>query len=580
MTGPPRRAVGLLAVVALLVGCTASATGSAPAGSPAGQGARLSPLASVAERQSTDLGPVGATTPLTLTLGLTLRQPTALETLLDTRGRVTPAAWAAMYGPDPAAIAAVERILRRAGLRSRWQPGDAVMSTSGPARPVESFFRISVHRFDWRHTYSFYAPIGALVVPSSLSPTVDAVTGATNLRPDITAATSTPVGLSPAQVEALYDMTPVRDTGVDGSGLTVVFPEWAMPEEQVLDAYAQRFGLPPFDVTVRTDPPLWGQPDTPSSPASNDYVSQAAEAALDLEVVHGLAPGAHEVVYELGDPTRLATVLQSIVSNNHGSIISSSISDLNCEVDAGARASAESLNAVFAEAAAEGTSVFWASGDTGAYGCVDDGDPSTAGDVSISPDVSSPDVTAVGGTEAVPNVDGGYSQEAAWGEPLEEAGSGGGISTIFPQPAYQQTPGSKPNSQTGRGVPDVSCQADVAVSGWTVFLPPGASTGPAQEAPVGGTSAAAPCWAAITALIDESLARQSLPAVGFVNPALYLFGSDPAGLPAPAFHQVGLGSNLHYLAGGNWNAASGLGSPDVTHLTQDFEWYERRTNPG
>jgi hypothetical protein len=79
----------------------------------------------------------------------------------------------------------------------------------------------------------------------------------------------------------------------------------------------------------------------------------------------------------------------------------------------------------------------------------------------------------------------------------------------------------------------------------------------------------------MTALIDEDLKEQALPEVGFANPALYYFSRDPVGMPATPFHIVTEGSNLHYLAAAGWNAASGLGTPDVAHLADDFEWYER-----
>ena len=84
----------------------------------------------------------------------------------------------------------------------------------------------------------------------------------------------------------------------------------------------------------------------------------------------------------------------------------------------------------------------------------------------------------------------------------------------------------------------------------------------------------------VTALIDDDLTHKSLPLVGFANPALYLFAQSPAGLPAPAFHDVILGSNLHYPAGPGWDMATGLGTPDVGALANDFEWYEKTHGPG
>jgi kumamolisin len=121
-------------------------------------------------------------------------------------------------------------------------------------------------------------------------------------------------------------------------------------------------------------------------------------------------------------------------------------------------------------------------------------------------------------------------------------------------------------------VPDVACDADSVVSGWDIFAP---IQGKTEEFSSGGTSAAAPCWAAVTALIDEDLTKQGLAEVGFANPALYYFARDPSGLPATPFHQITEGTNLHFVATAGWNAATGLGTPDAAHLADDFEWYDR-----
>jgi kumamolisin len=166
---------------------------------------------------------------------------------------------------------------------------------------------------------------------------------------------------------------------------------------------------------------------------------------------------------------------------------------------------------------------------------------------------------------------GAYYKEAAWGEPLESWGGGGGVSKFFPQPSYQVAPGLAAGTLGGRGIPDVAANADI-VSGWDIFSP--SPQGP-QEGPVGGTSAATPCWAAITALLDQDLDAAGLPQVGFANPALYTFAADPPGMPADPFHLVTEGSNLHFLSTAGWNEATGLGSPDGAHLADDFEWYDR-----
>jgi kumamolisin len=181
---------------------------------------------------------------------------------------------------------------------------------------------------------------------------------------------------------------------------------------------------------------------------------------------------------------------------------------------------------------------------------------------------NSPYITSVGGTIVFLSTTGAYYKEAAWGEPMEQWGGGGGFSAISARPSWQKGPGLA--GVNSRGIPDVSADAD-SNSGWAIFAP--GPNGQPLEEPAGGTSASAPCWAAVTALIDEDLARRGLPSVGFADPALYYFASGPKGLPAPAFHDITEGTNLYYAAVPGWDAATGLGSPDVAHLADDFEWY-------
>jgi len=85
---------------------------------------------------------------------------------------------------------------------------------------------------------------------------------------------------------------------------------------------------------------------------------------------------------------------------------------------------------------------------------------------------------------------------------------------------------------------------------------------------VGGTSAAAPFWAGGTALINQDLQSQNLPALGFANPALYTLANSQQ--IAPAFHDIISGKNLYYPATAGYDMASGLGSPDISNLAQEL----------
>jgi kumamolisin len=553
-------------VTALVSSLSAPAAAQRPpgrAGATTSATTALPPL-SVAVRQAQDLGAMQRTAPITFTVALGVRNGASLQSTLDRGDTVTPVQWAASFGPAAADVAAMRAVLGRAGLATSWSPGEQLLTVAGPAASVERFLHIRLDRFLLGDT-RFYAPLRPPALPRALGPQVVAVTGLDDYPGAVVATIPKgQIGLSPADITRFYDLSPLRAAGFDGTGMTVIFPEYAMPAASVLAAYATKFGLPPFNVTVHTDPSAWGAP----GPATGEL---AGEAAMDLEIVHGLAPGAKEIVYAGGD-SNLPNMFQTMFEQNPGAVMSSSITGGGwCEADPASRSFSVAANTVFEQAAAEGFSIYWASGDRGAYACVQDGSPGSQGELSIWTGSDSPFVTAVGGTTVFPASDGAYYKEAAWGEPLESWGSGGGTSAFFAQPSYQVAPGLAAHSLSGRGTPDVACNAD-GVSGWDIYYP--AQQGPV-EVPDGGTSAATPCWAAITALIDEDLKSQGLHEVGFANPALYYFAGYPAGMPATPFHEVTVGSNLHFAATAGWNSAVGLGTPDGAHLADDFEWYER-----
>jgi kumamolisin len=282
------------------------------------------------------------------------------------------------------------------------------------------------------------------------------------------------------------------------------------------------------------------------------------------------------VVYAFSQPSVIPDVVTAIAQQYPHAILSSSISAFSCEAEQGARQGSAAIDRVVNAAAAQGLSIFWASGDRGAFGCLPDypnPDPNGNTELSVEPEAASTGLTAVGGSLPFFATNGGFFQEAAWGEPAEQWGGGGGVSQFVARPSWQTGPGV-PSDMTGRGVPDVSANAD-AISGWDIVGPDPQNPSQPLEQPVGGTSGATPFWAGVAALIDQDLSNKGLPRIGFANPALYTFAQKPSGLPAPAFHDITLGTNLHDSATPGWDKATGLGTPDVAALTDDFEWYEK-----
>jgi kumamolisin len=129
--------------------------------------------------------------------------------------------------------------------------------------------------------------------------------------------------------------------------------------------------------------------------------------------------------------------------------------------------------------------------------------------------------------------------------------AGGGVSIEFALPSYQadaKVPDNVDTNKPGRGVPDVAGNADPQTGYQTLV--------DGSQQVVGGTSAVAPLWAGLVALLNQSLGAP----LGFANPRLYdLLGTA-------AFHDITSGSNGAYSAGPGWDACTGLGSPDGAAL--------------
>lgn len=275
---------------------------------------------------------------------------------------------------------------------------------------------------------------------------------------------------------------------------------------------------------------------------SGDPSSADGEVLLDIEVVGAVAPGANIVVYFA--PNTDQGFLDAITTAVHDQLRKPSVISISW---GGPESSwtAQSLTAydqAFQDAAALGVTVCVASGDDGSNDGVGDG----AAHVDFPS--ASPHVLACGGTR-LESSGGVIQNEVTWNEGPGNGSTGGGVSETFPLPAYQNSakvPVSvNPGGFKGRGVPDVAGDADPA-TGYQVYVD-------GQQSIIGGTSAVAPLWAGLIALINEQLGKP----VGYVNPALYAKAGS-----GKLFHDIISGNNGAYSAGPGWDACTGLGSPD------------------
>jgi len=307
------------------------------------------------------------------------------------------------------------------------------------------------------------------------------------------------------------------------------------------------------------------------------------EVDLDVEMVRAVAPQAQIYDYEGRNGKGFVPILNQIMKDGLVKVVS--VSWGGCDKNVSDRAKVDGL---LRDMKAMGINVFVASGDSGAYGCLEGREviPGT-GRIDHSLSVIYPGdsqyVTSVGGTLLSVRADGAYLSEAAWEDVLRRAGGGGGIDPHDPRPSWQVAPGVD-NPFSGavkhREIPDVSGPADPDSGIFVIGTQKDLSTlfqRQALASPVGGTSAAAPFWAASTALIQQYAAQHGVPKLGPLNEVLY--GLASTAQPFPPFHDVVLGRNLYYRSTPGWDFATGLGSPDVLNVARDAVVYLKRNPP-
>lgn len=536
----------LAALVALLLVVGACA---APAPSPGNRTSAMPspskppPTLEAAIQRATRLGPAGARTTVYLSIALRPRNQGELASLIASGRTVSPAEYTARFAADPSLVARGEAALRAAGFTVGWNPGSDLVAADGPAPAASSLLQVDIESYRTADGTTFYATLDQPRLPPAIAAIASSVSGLDDYRRDRPFAIR-PGGLTPTDLLTFYDLKPLRDQGLDGSGETVVLPEIDdLPNFKDLDAFASKFGLPPFEplLTVKRDP-AWGTPEKPQG-----------ETALDLEIIHEIAPAAKLVVYlsasDFGHGDR---AFDQMVTDHLGSIISESLGACEADTASGHR---NTYATIQDRAVAQGMTHFVATGDNGAYTCGLDQDPADSFPSTL------PTVTAVGGTTVFESEQGLYFKEVAWGSPLDQSGGGGGPSQFYTVPSWQKNE-SIAAGHGMRQVPDVSADAD-PMTGYSIIFD-------GQAGQAGGTSAATPLWAAMVALIDQDLKRKGLREVGFANPALYYMGENAARYPTRPFHDVTAGNNLAYHAITGWDFTTGWGSMDGQAL--DAAW--------
>ncbi|HEY2810504.1 MAG TPA: protease pro-enzyme activation domain-containing protein [Rhabdochlamydiaceae bacterium] len=427
-----------------------------------------------------------------------------------------------------------------------------LLNVSGKAKSLESAFNLSLHHYQTSDGRTFYAPNNDPEVPPAIASIIHGIAGLDNhavwhtynRRKPTTeqilisdaASSAHPSGpsggYSPNDLLLAYNLS---GTSANGSGQIIALFELGSYLTSDIMTYANYFGLPaPKLKNVLVDG---------GSTSGID-----AEVTLDIELALALAPQSQIYVYE--GPNSGQGVLDTynrIAIDNIAKQVSTSWG-MGENLSNAQFLQAE--NAIFQQMAAQGQTIYAAAGDSGAY---DDYPTRT---LAVDDPASQPYVVGVGGTKLTVNAtSGAYGSESVWNEGMGNGAGGGGVSTHWLIPSWQKNVPTV-YSKTHRNVPDVCLNAD-PYSGYAIYYS-------GQWTIYGGTSCAAPLWAAFTALINQQRAAAKKPVLGFANPLLYAIGLGSS--YAANFHDVTTGNNLYYSAKKGYDNASGWGSFNGVNL--------------
>ncbi len=494
---------------------------------------------------------------------------------------LTPEQYGARFGAAPADIARVTSWLSSQNLTvDSVGRGRTTIAFTGAVRDVEQAFQIEIDNYTVNGE-SHYANSGDPSVPAEFAGLVRWIRGLDNfrlrpaLKPAKPAYTSTITGsnfLAPNDVATIFDITPVYNTGITGSGQKIVVVGQTDINLSDIEQFRSYFNLSANDPQMRL---------VPGSADPGISAVDLPEADLDLEWSGAIAPDA-TIVYVYAQ--NVYDALYFAVDQDLAPVITMSYA--GCEPLTG-NAALASLRTYAQQAAAEGISWIASSGDAGANGCYPQASSRGPTGLAVNQPASIPEVPGVGGTTLTEGSgtywnaanDGyhasalSYIPETAWNDTATDgspSATGGGPSSYFTKPVWQ-TGNGVPNDGW-RDVPDIAMPASADHDAYLVY------TSGLLEA-FGGTSVSAPVFAGITGLLNQYLTANGFGIAagqGNMNPRLYALA------PTGVFHDITAGNNLvpscsssqrscvptqvGFNAGPGYDQTTGLGSVDAYNL--------------
>ena len=527
--------VGLVAVPALLAAAVPSAYAAAQPHTT--RAAIAGDVLKGLNHDAARTGAVSAAKRISVAISLAPRNDKALDTFVANVSNprsssyghyLTKAQFAARFGRTDAEVKQVKEYLRAQGLTvGKVHSGNLLVDASGTAAQLEKAFgtRLSTWK-DAKSGRAFYANETAPTLPTGIAGLVSDVTGLNN-RAQLHHQGSAKVnphngpggGYTPAQIKGGYNVSGTYT----GSGQKIALLEFDGFQQANITKYDTNYSLGSPTPTV-------SKVDGGSGALGDGQV----EVELDIEVLHAIAPKANVTVFE--GPNSDAGEVDTYQAIVDSGIPTTSIS-WGASESQRTTSNINAVDAVFKAGAAEGLGFYAASGDDGS-------DDAGDGTTTVDYPAADPYVTGVGGTTLTVTSANAWSKETAW------SGGGGGKSSVFKIPSWQ-TAVQKTAGGGYRQVPDVSALANPS-PGVSIYSQGSWGT-------VGGTSAAAPEWAAFGALYNQQAAATGKANLGFANPALYTASGT-------GFHDITSGSNGAYSAASGWDFTTGWGSYNAATL--------------
>ncbi|MGD0571718.1 MAG: protease pro-enzyme activation domain-containing protein [Sedimentisphaerales bacterium] len=491
---------------------------------------------------------------LRLAIGLPLRNQTVLTELLqriydpaspDYRHYLTPEQFTEMFGPTEQDYQAVVSFAKAHRLTvTGTHPDRMLLDVDGSVADIEKAFNVTMRVYQHpTEARTFYAP--------DIEPSLDLAVPVLHISGLDNYVVPRPMNLKVKSLKATAKAIPNAGSGPAGSYMGNDFRAAYVPGV-TLTGVGQSVGLLEFDSGFyQSDITAYetqaGLPNIAVVPVLLDgydggpgYAND--EVSLDIEMAISMAPGITSVVVYEGSMTN--SILSRMATDNWVKQIGAS---WGYSIDA-------TSEQYFQKFAAQGQSFFNASGDSDAW------------TGAIYPPSDDKNITIVGGTTLTTSGPGGtWLSETVWNWG-GGTGSGGGISTTYSIPSWQQSVSMSANqgSTTMRNIPDVAMVAD------NIFV----ICYDGNSGIFGGTSCSTPLWAAFTALVNQYAAVNQRPSIGFINPIVYAIGNGTN--YSSCFHDITTGNNTSpsspnkFYAVAGYDLCTGWGTPAGQNLINTF----------